>query len=150
MNINFPKVVDRTRWESVGDIIAEANEIAKNRKSGRTQTQVYEDSINGLTLQYAIAQALIDAGYNLRLAPKNDKSFDFEIDAIRFDVKGMFKESATAFTQSTWEKLNALPNTIYVCYDCRGDTCEYAGWCKHGDFMVSKIRDYCIFPNRLN
>jgi hypothetical protein len=150
MQINFPKSVDRTQWELVAEILAEAAQIANRGKGGRNRDQVYQDSMNGLTLQYAVAQELIEKGYNLRLAPREDKSFDFEIDGTRFDVKGIFKDSAKFFTQSSWERANALPTTIYPCYDCRGGACEYVGWAKHSDFMLSNYDGYFISISRLH
>ena len=148
--IEFPKTVDRSRWVEVPEIILEAKEIAKSTNDRRrTFEQKMIDSMNGLTLQYAVADALSQAGYEMWLAPRTDKSFDFEISAVRIDIKGIFKANAKAFTQSEWERANALPTTIYACYDCTGDSGVFKGWCKHGDFQLSQFTGYMIYPNRL-
>jgi hypothetical protein len=148
-SIEFPKRVDRTRWILVPEVIDEATEIATSTRDDRSFKEKYEDALNGVSLQYAVGYSLAEAGHTVRLAPIEDKSFDFEIDAVRFDVKGIFKYIARAYKQTTWEHDHALTTTIYICYNCKGDTCDYAGWCRHGDFELSNFDGYRIYWDRL-
>lgn len=147
--IKFPATVNHERWAEVREILDEAAEIARTTRTTRTRDQVFEDARNGLMLQYAVASGLEEAGYFIELAPASDKSYDFAVNGIRIDVKGMFKDTTKYFGQSDWERHNALPSTIYACYDCRSGICEYAGWCAHGDFLQSQYSGYYISPARL-
>src|SRR5436190_24318574 len=113
MIIKFPKKVFYQRWLKEDVVIDEALAITQNTKrySSRSEDQIFKDALQGLSLQYSVGQALVDAGYEVSIAPNDDKSIDLlvTINGKTFivDVKGMFRGSANTFHRSDWEAANA-------------------------------------------
>jgi hypothetical protein len=155
LNFQFPAIIltiNREKWESIPEVVAEANEIAKStRNSNRSTDQIYDDAMNGLSLQYELAD-ILDSNANYTVDLTKNKSFDFFLNGIPIDCKGMFSSEATCFKSSEWEKANSPPNTIYVCYDCRSTICKYVGWATKESFQPSKINfnQQIVYPSQLS
>jgi len=135
------------------DCLAEAEEIASSAtgRKGRSKDRHLEDALNGLMLQYAVAEYFISRDVDVGLS--DALIADFSFNDIFIDVKGRFHKSSTCYTQSDWEHLTANQlniNLIYLCFDCRnGQAIFEGGISKEQINRKSNYSGWMIFPNQL-
>ncbi len=136
-----------------------AKNIAHTAKTNRTHEQVYEDALNGLALETALAAYFVYiSGYTV--AQSTDLVYDLtattDHGTFNIDVKGRFRPTSRSYTQSTWER-NTLDfredglKVHYMCFNCTdGQNAVYEGYALSEDFSESiKYTGYYIFSNHL-
>lgn len=163
-NFKVPNGVNYKPFLTNDDVIITAMEIASTSKGSRSPELKLENAMTGTALEFAVKQSLIDRGYDVRPAIKDDGTQDFTFDFflvideswVKIDVKGMFASNSTTFRQSRWEHNHASASTIYLCFDCRTGIANFSGWTTYGSFTDSKFSDpitgtidLVIYPNRL-
>lgn len=145
------------RYDHLKEIcLSEATEIAKSvsGRKNRSKEKHFEDALNGLMLQYAVAEYLISQ--DVKLEPSETLAADFVIsNEIFIDVKGRFDKSSTCYTQSDWEH-SAVKNSdmklFYLCFDCRrGDGIAiFDGVISKEDISIkSNFSGWIMFANKL-
>lgn len=145
------------RYDHLKEIcLSEATEIAKSvsGRKNRSKEKHFEDALNGLMLQYAVAEYLISQ--NVKLETSDTLAADFMIDnEIFIDVKGRFDKTSTCYRQSDWEHLTVMKNDMhlfYLCFDCRPDDgiAIFDGAISKEDISIkSKFSGWIMFANKL-
>lgn len=162
-NVNFNFIQKGTTFnysafKTKPSIIEHAKLISKQTKSlYRTETDIFNDALNGLALEEAVKLFLKNKGFILK--DPTSLLYDFELscqDGKRYliDVKGKFKAKSKTFTQSSWEKHQIQKNhlnIIYACFDCTNSiNASYSGWALSENFKPSiKYNGNFIFENEL-
>lgn len=136
------------------DCLSEATKIANSTQGRRSRSKEkhFTDALNGLMLQYAVAEYFISGG--LEISQSKTLAVDFVInDQLLIDVKGRFEKSATCYAQSDWEHLTVNQqelNLIYLCFDCRGGTAIFEGGISRENIQTkSSFSGWIMYPNQL-
>ena len=144
--VDFEDLMNDSRVIAVAEEIQTSVAKKSRARDTRTPEQVIEDSMKGIALEYAVYEKLLalETVYGFKVTLAETKDHDIVIKrngkCVMIDVKGQFERSGGQWiTQTPWEAMNAVDDTIYLVFDARTSTvAKFLGWCYGFNFTPSK------------
>jgi hypothetical protein len=102
------------------ELMEEARLVAAQKaRNGddRSPEQITTAFVKGWALEEVARQWLMDQGFEVQAAPKNEKWYDFLVNGTKVDIKGVWNRSRS-FTQTPWERDQLAYNGDHVVYLC--------------------------------
>ena len=99
------------------EALAEAKEIyskPKHPRDRRTDEERKRDAINGIAMQWAVADILTELGYTVEKAPRGVYHWDLLVNGIKVDVKS--KYDAKWYQQTVWEEAYVTASNEEILY----------------------------------